>query len=89
MSKVKQSSQGNVPITVTYINVDGLGLENNNEELPCHLTIRTFFLLYSQQPTHITYCSQTNPVHIIPYSVAALIPISTPAKWRLLSKFSD
>jgi hypothetical protein len=52
------------------------------------------FLLYSQQPTHITYWSQTNPVHIIPYSLvilyaAALIPTSTPAKWRLLSKFSD
>jgi len=43
MSKVKESSQGNVPNTVTNINVVGPGLENNNEELSCPLTIRTVF----------------------------------------------
>ena len=50
MSKVKQSSQGNVPITVTNTNVVGPGLENNNAELPCPLIIRTVYYRVHSSP---------------------------------------
>jgi hypothetical protein len=50
MSKVKQSSQGNVPITVTCINVVGTGLENNNEEFSCPSKIRTVYYYVHSSP---------------------------------------
>lgn len=70
MSKVKHSSQGNVPITITNINVDGPGLENNNEELLCPLTIRmVFYCVHSSPHTQPTGARQ---IQFTPYPIPLL-----------------